>query len=237
MKRLLLAFLLLAVPAWGAISIGTLSYEEYTTTATPSHTHTMESGANGLLIVAVHWRAAGGNTVSGVTWNTSEAMTQVADMQGNTSRNIHVFYLKNPTAGAHSIAVTFSASSVVSTISALGFTGVNQTTPFDTPVVESGTSVASIASFAIASATGDVLYQAVTTSDDTASLVGDVDDKLAELNGSIWAGVQTAAGDTSVDCGWTISTAANWGGVGISINPAAAIAGAWPILQQMMEAQ
>ncbi|MBI5469876.1 hypothetical protein HY968_00945 [Candidatus Kaiserbacteria bacterium] len=68
-------------------------------------------------------------TVSGVTWGGS-AMTQLMDeAESSGAGHAYWFYIINPSTGSQTVA---AASSAICQLSALTYSGVNQSTPFDT---------------------------------------------------------------------------------------------------------
>lgn len=95
------------------------------TSLTFSHTCT---GTQRALFVSVIGATTPGN-ISSVTYG-SVAMTQIDSVEGNGSRYIYLFYLKNPASGANNVVITPTSASFMSAVSA-SYTGVSQTTTPD----------------------------------------------------------------------------------------------------------
>lgn len=90
-----------------------------------SYSHTC-TGSD-LILIVMAWTSFGAKTVSGVTYNSismTEIGTDVDDASGN--RHLSVWYLVNPTTGAHNVVLTLNTSGNISAISA-SYTGASQT--------------------------------------------------------------------------------------------------------------
>lgn len=97
--------------------------------AAVSWSHTVGSGSDRLLLVAIHLRSDD-ETVSGITFN-SVAMTFVAAVSyGSGALRTEIWQLVNPDTGSHGIVATL-VGTVTSTGggSSMSFSGVDQTTP------------------------------------------------------------------------------------------------------------
>lgn len=100
-----------------------------------SWSHTVEAGANRLLIVGVSWRSDDGQTVSSVSY-AGQPMTPVVDKSqpaaatGATRVTVQIFRLIDPPVGTANVNVTLSAATGV-VGGALALSGVNQTTPIE----------------------------------------------------------------------------------------------------------
>lgn len=125
-----------------------------TNAASATWSHNATSGlANTLVVVALGGSGVDGTnnnpTFSGVTYG-GVAMTSLSRVAGNpgssANRVIDLWYLVAPTAGAKTIVATLngSAGSVVSNIfpASISFGGVNQSTPFGTPVTAASANTA-----------------------------------------------------------------------------------------------
>jgi hypothetical protein len=62
------------------------------------------------LIVCVIWELENNPAITGVTWNGSEALTQIAIIGGDGAVTCAIYGLKNPTATAANIVVTFASN-------------------------------------------------------------------------------------------------------------------------------
>lgn len=84
------------------------------------------SGASPILWVALTLDS--NQTISGVTWNTSEAMTLVDSITVDSQTTGYLFMLVNPTTGTHNIGVTFSGAANLSHLTA-SYTGAAAVQP------------------------------------------------------------------------------------------------------------
>jgi hypothetical protein len=93
------------------------------TSQTWSHTCT---GTDRVLIVAVITQgSAGGDVVSGITYNTV-AMTRInTDQLGASTSRTYLYYLINPASGANNVVVSYSTSITAGAISS-SYTGADQ---------------------------------------------------------------------------------------------------------------
>ena len=107
-----------------------------------SWSHTVGAGSERLLVVGVSIRNDAGQTVTGVTYN-STALTYLNSVANGTNARVEMWYLKEAdfpgTAGAYNVEVTLSASARV-VAAAASFFNVDQTTPFGTFASNTGTS-------------------------------------------------------------------------------------------------
>jgi hypothetical protein len=142
-KLALLVALLCACPAWATLAIDATSLSGSTpaisgTSFSWSHTVT-SSGSNRLLMVFVA-SVTSTQTCTGVTYNGVAMNGPVIDIRDNGSSELrnYVFWMVNPTTGANTVAVTYSAaldSGNFAAAMAISFTGANQTYPFRYPAV------------------------------------------------------------------------------------------------------
>jgi hypothetical protein len=125
--------------AWahvGAQTSGTTAINDATTIA-DSYPSNVTAGS--LLVAAVAWYAAGGETISGVSGATNGAFTQIGTTitVGSVGGNwrLAAFYKANATAGAETVTATFSAS--VDTMRHLvtgEYSGIATSSPLDAAV-------------------------------------------------------------------------------------------------------
>lgn len=101
--------------------------------------HTVGSGSSKLLVVGVAMRAPNGATVSSITFNGTNLTFLRSDTDTTRIRS-ELWYLVAPAETTANIVVTCSAVSGRLAATALQYTGVDQTTPFET---NGGTAAAS----------------------------------------------------------------------------------------------
>ncbi len=125
-----------------------------------SHTFSsfVVSGANPVLVVKVSTRGAG-VTVTGITWNTTEDLTQENTDINNDSR-ADLWYLAAPTATTADIVVTFSSGNRYVVAASL-YTGADGTTPVRTAASASANGNSAAPSVAITAQLGDMIVDAV----------------------------------------------------------------------------
>lgn len=206
-----------------AVAVDAVAFDKGTSTSiTFAHTCT---GANLALYVIVEERYA--SAVTGVTYN-GVAMTQKSyNDPGANSIVQKVFELLAPATGAHNVVVTASATRNL-LCTAISLTGVDQTTPTGTYVNTNGGAGTAI-SDVVTSATGEIVIDAVTIMENTASTatltVGagqtqrSNQEQVSGGNGLVGA-VSTEAGAASVTMSWTASAASFWVHTGFSVKAA-----------------
>lgn len=95
--------------------------------------HTINSGSNRILIVAVAAGGTGANVVTGATFN-SVSMTQVPDAVAaslaGTFDDVKMYYLINPPVGTYNVVVSKDTTPGFLWAAASSYNGVNQSTPF-----------------------------------------------------------------------------------------------------------
>lgn len=173
--------------------------------ASISWSHTIGSGLNRLLVVAVSVRAF--QTVSGVTLGAS-ALTQLGAAQfstGNAPR-IELWYLVNPPSGAGTIAVNLTGSDFVEAI-AVSYANVNQGNPFYT--FQSNTGSSSPANITLASLNGDLVMDIVGLPGSATVGAGQTQQGNVSSDGT-WRGASsTKVYNGSGSMQWTVA-AVNW---------------------------
>jgi hypothetical protein len=190
------------------------------TTTTPTFSHTVPSGNDRLLVVAVTTRAedtGGIPDVTGVTYD-SVAMTEAIDATDDGESNLHIFTLIAPNEGTANVVVTVSeVGQVVST--ATSFTGVDQTQTFTGNAVQAtGTSTAPSVQINQANSES-VIFSAVVIEDfngggigtaDTGSERWDVgvDDDVDDLHGI--GATEETTDDVTLTTGFTLGSSAHW---------------------------
>ena len=141
--------------------------------------HTVAAGSNKLLVVMLHTLVDGNVGASGVTFN-GDAMTELRDevaVSGGRDSGAEVWYLINPDVATGDIVVTLNTTMHVASATAVDFTGVDQSTPFE-------------ANEGSVDAGGDTVTDDITTLTDGALVI------------QCMSGVQAAAGVTQ-DSGQT----------------------------------
>ena len=174
-------------------------------------------GTNRLLVVST---SATWGSISGVTYNGDALTCQTDSMYREFSGFASgIFYIIAPDTGTHDVVVSFSGS-LDAVATACGFTGVNQTTPFNGASEAEGTSTGP--SVAVGSASGDFVLDCLTWNIDgaaTATVGADQTQRGQDTQGSYCGhAVSTEAGAASVTMSWTIGASKEWSLVGISIN-------------------
>lgn len=112
MIRLLLALLLLASPAWSAITeVGTPTLGSNTGGGTSvSVARTTTSGSKGLTVQLSYYNGSGAVAAPTLSWNGTAMTTacQAANSLGGNDKRSAVYFLANPAAGSFNLTGTFS---------------------------------------------------------------------------------------------------------------------------------
>jgi hypothetical protein len=186
--------------------------------------HTV-SGPNTLLTVGVSVGKVTTNIQAyslGVTFN-GVAMTSAnsGHLQSGTSNTgfVELFYLKNPSSGAHTVAVTLTGGTADMEAGSVSFNGVDQTTPISHVATNSGNGTS--ATLTVTSAVGDMAVNAEvsgggsggnTTSGNTMRW----NNQQNTTSAGGYGAQSTAAGASSVNMSYTIDSD-NWGIIGLDI--------------------
>jgi len=118
--------------------------------------HTVGAGNDRILIVGVSIRNAGGQTVTGVTYN-GLALTLIGSANNAGNVAAYMYYRLAPPTGTYSIIVTLSASAAF-VAGAVSLFNVDQTTPFGTFASATGSGTATWAAFVdVPSANGEIV--------------------------------------------------------------------------------
>ena len=124
------------------------------TSITFSHNSTdLQTGSNRVLVVSVSIRDGATWTVTGVTYG-GVALTQLGVIATVAAYKHYLWRLVAPAAGANDVVVSVSNSTRIAA-NAVTWSGVDQTTPFDTPATNSSAGATSIAA-AITVPAGDL---------------------------------------------------------------------------------
>jgi len=106
--------------------------------------HIIGSGSNRLLVVAVTISWSGSQTSDSVTWN-GTALTKRAEIaESGYGGSTHIWTLTNPASGTYNVVANYTTdggSGGSKKVVAIGYTGVDQTTPIDNTATSTGNSV------------------------------------------------------------------------------------------------
>lgn len=227
----LIAGLLLAAPAWAAVTYDTVSSASTSTSGASSLTwsHTVTSaGSNRLLVVGVASDDNTPRTVSSVTYN-GVNLTQVPGGTADNLARVDMWYLVNPATGANDVVVTLSGSTEFSA-GATSWTGVDQTTPLGTASATAGHS-SSVSLSGVSSAADEFVVDVVAIDSSSATITSDVSQASRWERGggeatagglNVVGGQSTEAGAASVTMSWSVSATKDWAIAAVSIKPASA---------------
>lgn len=112
MKGKLLGFLLLGLLLWAQPASASRNSSVDCGLDTSPCNYTVGAGTNRFLLCGMFGNGSGSDNPT-LKWNTTETMTSVTGstgVQGGGDRPIWMFYLVNPTSGAHTIAASFGSA-------------------------------------------------------------------------------------------------------------------------------
>lgn len=186
----------------GQVVFDTFHTNSGVSVSTVSLSITNGSNANRYLLVAV---SVGNNidsnplrSINSVTMNGS-GMTVITNMPGNNDTNyghVSLYGIINPPTGSNYITVTLSGSLLKSLrVSAMGFSGVNQSAPISAIVATYGNSAS--AAFTISSAVNDLVACALGTGTSIASVTGTGFTERYRGPSDTGTGVSNVSGGTS----------------------------------------
>lgn len=197
----------------------------YTASSLSSHSwsHTVSSGSALCLIVKLGWY---GTTTTGVTYN-GVALTRLTTHSNSLGSDMsEIWYLKNPPVGAFNVVVSFTGARPL-TAGAETYTGVHQTTTFDSEFYTEGSSLAPSIGVT-GSATGDMVIDLVSYY--ASDYVGGVATAGAgqtetfdngDAGNSYAAGSREAGAAGTVTMSWTLGASAGtpyWGITAVNMN-------------------
>ncbi len=185
-----------------------------------SWSHTVASGANRILLVFFYYWRNGGQTISGITYN-SVALTKLdSQLNGDAQQRIlEIWYLLNPDTGTHTIAATGTGSAASKQGGALSLLGVLQSAP--TSFKTSGDS--NNCSVNVTGATGDLFVDGWGKSGTNASTTpGTGQTKFIGFSQSSNQTLDCSYkdGTTSTTMSWTASNANDWAQIAVRVQPA-----------------
>ena len=222
----ILLCLLIAPPAWAAVTVDANSTGASATGTTVTIAHTV-SGTNTYILVGCGFNTGGATTISSVTWNTSENLTQIGTRPRTGTIATDLWGLVAPTATTANIVVTKSASGVDSVCKVVSFNGVDQSTPIGTS--NQGTGTAAAPSIAVTSSAGELVVDVLgwrtnatptATPDGSQTAIGTQQSCVTSTNCRVHMSYETAAG-ASTTMSWT-ETLDQSAQVGVPLKPAAA---------------
>lgn len=185
--------------------------------------HTVGSGSNRLLIVAVSLYKTGTTpTVSSITWG-AQGLTFKQTRQRGSPPNIReeIWYLKNPDSGTKNITVTRSLSRCAT--GAASWAGVHQTATVGISATAEG--YGSAISIDVSSAADDLVVDFAAWRGDRVATVGA--NQTQRWNRKGGSGVQyvcnagsSEPGAGTVTMSWSLSGDENWCTIGFALKPA-----------------
>lgn len=218
----------LVVAVWliAATGFAQVAYDAGVATATSSASsftiaHTIGTCANCDLIVAIAVRAPTW-TVSSVTWNTGQSLTQLCRALSDSNFS-ELWHVVAPATGTHNVVVTLSAAQIA-VVDIASFSGVNQTSPVGTAVCDaysvSGTTAHSHAT--TGQANGLIVdFFSLESGGGTITVNGGQTSRLGPTTADAEAGVlTTAAGGSSVTTGYSwVTDFYRWAHATVGLNP------------------
>src|SRR3990167_5190181 len=172
-----------------------------------------EDSKNNLVLVTVHLKTD--VAISSVTL-VGTAMTSHSSV--GTAPKIALYKQINPARGVQSVVVTLaSAADIIAT--ATPFVNVDQNTPLDVAVTDSGTGTT--ATKAVTSAADDLVFAMLAVDDNVDLTLGASQTSLADLfRGDLVGAASTEPGAGSVTMSWTWSGSLDFELIGANINNA-----------------
>ncbi|HEX5127768.1 MAG TPA: DUF4347 domain-containing protein, partial [Rhodocyclaceae bacterium] len=196
-----------------------------TTTASVSSltfSHTQGTGLNGILVVEYSTRGA--TSPTSITYG-GQNLTQLSSISdAGATVTTEIWYLLAPASGTANVVVTLPSPHEF-TVGATSFFNVDQTTPFGT--VQTGTGTGTTPSINVASATGDLVIDSISSRQQTGTPT------VAGGQTSLWTNESgtgssdplgassTKAGAASVTMSWTLTDSQVWAALGVSMHAAA----------------
>ena len=189
--------------------------------------HTVGAGSNRLLVVLLSDNPT--DAVSSVTYG-GVALTQLpgAHVVGGTGAEVDIWYLKNPASGAANFVATWAAQGYLNA-GAVSFSGVDQTTPLDTPVTATGTgrsASATVATDANNIVIDNLCLQESSADNPTATAGGSQTQRFNEVNlaGGPRSASSTQPGAASVAMQWAFTGAVQWALAAVAVKGASGVA-------------
>ncbi len=180
-----------------------VAFDAATTSGATSFTHTCGSGTDRLLVVFVaEWLGADTTECTAITYN-GVALTKRTHAY-NTGL-LSMWYLLNPDTGANTVAITTTSSDEPAC--AITLEGVDQSSPFGTPVLDIATN-ASVSSTVNGGTVNDLVLDGLAALSSSTNTPGGGQTSRGDLQlgGNAHVAVSTAPGASSVGMTWTITT-------------------------------
>lgn len=210
--------------AFDAESVGNTANSSVSSPITASHT--MSSGANGLLLVAIQYQ--NGSSAPAVTYN-GVSMTLLKSQAGQFSDVFQIYGLANPPSGSNTISFSWTGGSNFNCFYGVSYTGAKQTGLPDASGGNSNGSGTSVATTVTVVASGSWIigfgkgnsYSSITgfTNRGTNALGGQIG--IADSNGAVSTGSNTVtlngsgAGNDNTVVAVSIAPAITGGGAAI----------------------
>ena len=196
------------------------SDSENTASATLTHSHTITTKKDSILIVFVVLRDATEDTPTGVTYG-GQAMTQWGSTVSDTATDaISMWYLVSPTnTGAQDVVATFATACDEIGIMAHSYYGVDQTTPLGT--ANTATSLDATPTVDITAVVRDLVICGVVSDGTQTYTPGSDQTERAELDGATNMGgtvSEERATSTTVTMSHTMGNN-NWATIGAALKP------------------
>lgn len=230
MKQILISILglVLAGPSWAAITFDVASSSEGTTST--SHSHTIASDANIIIVCNAIRRSSGGaaQPASAVTVG-GEAATLLAGVtSSNNVMRAELWYKLTPLTGSRTISVTQDATTTFSIAGAMSFKGVAQSSTFNTSKTASSGNSANMDVSALASAVGEMAVLCGSVRSSTNSVGPDATAATSTeryedphsgsgTGGLVGTGYTEAGASTSIDMRVDLTSSNEWAAVAVSM--------------------
>ena len=211
---------------------GTSSFTNYDaanmTDGTVTFQHTVPSGNNRLLLVAVSFNNDNLETVTGVTYN-GDAMTWVGNRLNSDDAYVEIWSKVAPEVGTNmDIVVTFSTDPLPilqgGTAGATNFINAEQVDPDNADFVSFDASSAGPATIDVTSTTGELVYAVVGCETCTSLTPVSMTEQWNDVNPlapAFYGAAATKAGTTTTTMEWTLGSNDHWAIGAIPIRPAA----------------
>jgi hypothetical protein len=190
---------------------------------TLSWSHTVGAGSNRILVVGVALANGSSQTVSSVEYN-GDSLTFIGSKENGTNVRVELWFLLAPDVGLdNTIDITLDGSADIAA-GAVTFTGVNQTTPFDSFASATGTGTGPTvdASSAACDVVIDVLGAVAAPSVTAGS--GQTLEWTAAYSSTVTGAQSVEGGAATTTMSHTLGSSQAWAVGAVSMNPASATA-------------
>ena len=216
---------LLALPrAYAAITVDNTATTTASAATSLTWLHTVGSGADRILIVAMSYRT--GNVSSFSVKYGGTSLTSIADVSplGNQNKS-QLWYLLAPPVGTANVTVTWTTSAQVVGAS-VSYTGVDQTSPLGLAAVGASIVSSQTASVTVVSGSGQLVVDCVSADGDAISLTsgGSQTQKWSTGTGTaagdVRGGGSTQPGALATIMTWTLGANTQWSIAAVPLMPA-----------------